>query len=159
MASCKHIIKTLSLHYHYCQMVPRVRTATAERQSPHRTRLCSEKQEGWDSTRRRGRTRLCLEKQEGDATQEKREMLASDRQQLTPLEGGELQGLVPLNSNLLQGNMGQTMSRQERGIFELTQKLLQHGKPLPSNHLKILLKWSSHKLPEVSQSTIFTTNL
>ncbi|KAI1242234.1 hypothetical protein IHE44_0005751, partial [Lamprotornis superbus] len=67
-------------------MVPCVRTATAERQSPHRTRLCSEKQEGRDSTHRRGRTRLHLEKQEGDTTQEKREMLANNRQQLTPLE-------------------------------------------------------------------------
>ncbi|KAL2308252.1 hypothetical protein Nmel_001263 [Mimus melanotis] len=53
------------------------------------------------------------------------------------------------------------MSRQERDIFELMQKLLQqHGKPLPSHDLKILLKWTAlNDLLGVSQSTIFTTDL
>uniref|UniRef100_A0A8C3VBQ2 CCHC-type domain-containing protein n=1 Tax=Catharus ustulatus TaxID=91951 RepID=A0A8C3VBQ2_CATUS len=56
--------------------------------------------------------------------------------------------------------MGLAMSRWERDVFELMQKLLeQHSKPLPSHDLKVLLKWIALKLPGVSQSTIFTTDL
>ncbi|KAL2308226.1 hypothetical protein Nmel_001232 [Mimus melanotis] len=56
--------------------------------------------------------------------------------------------------------MGQGMSAQERDVFELITKLLgQHGKSLPSDDLKIILKWTAVKLPRVTTSTIFTTDL
>lgn len=58
------------------------------------------------------------------------------------------------------GNMGQAMSAQERDVFELMTKLLQqHGKSLSSHDLKVMLKWTASKLPGVTLSTIFTTDL
>ncbi|KAF4803481.1 hypothetical protein TURU_015418 [Turdus rufiventris] len=86
-------------------------------------------------------------------------MLTNDKPS-TLLERGEPQGLVLLNSKFLWGNMGQAMSRDERNVFELMPELLQqHGRYLPSNQLKILLKWTSVELLGVSRTTIFTTDL
>lgn len=58
------------------------------------------------------------------------------------------------------GEHGQGMSGQERDVFELMTKILEkHGKSLPSHYLKIMLKWTPSKLPEVTPCTVFTKGL
>lgn len=58
------------------------------------------------------------------------------------------------------GNMGHSMSAQERDVFELMTKLLEkHGRLLSSHDLKVMLKWIAAKLPRVTPSMIFTKEL